>query len=138
MRIVIRNELLPEERKETLLYILAGRREQTFVQTLSSQYCGRLDCSIGELRTVDYLGLFSFRRKTDGLQCHTACHTALVLPSVYPLKETDNDSKIQQDAEGGESSPKKAGDDPSELFDIREYREGDRLTHTGHNSVVRE
>ncbi|HWQ42186.1 MAG TPA: DUF58 domain-containing protein [Desulfosporosinus sp.] len=123
VKLVIRNELLQEEQTETL-FITAGRTGQTVEQVLSSQYCGKLDCCLTELRIYDYLGLFPFRPKTDQRQSRAV----FVLPSLYPLTNIDRGSKVLQDAESDVFSPSKAGDDPSELFDIREYRNGDRLS----------
>lgn len=120
MKLVIRNEFIQEEQRE-MLFMTVGRTGQTVKQTLSSKYCGKLDCSIRELRVYDCLGLFSFRLETDSQKSHVV----FVLPSVYPLMGID--SKTHQDVENNESLQIKAGDDPSEIFDIREYREGDRL-----------
>lgn len=124
VKMVVRNELLPEAETETILFISAGREEQTVEQSLTSKYCGKLDIRIKELRTYDYLGLFSFRRKTnDRLR-----HTVFVFPALYPLRAMDADSKIAVNISGNESSQGKAGDDPSEIFDIRDYKSGDYLT----------
>lgn len=125
VKMVVRNQLLPEAQTETILFLSAGRKEQTIEQILSSEYCGQLDCRIKELRIVDYLGLFSFRRKTDDRQGKSV----LVYPAVYPLKGMDGDSKVpEEDFASDETLQGKVGDDPSEIADIREYRNGDRLT----------
>ncbi len=123
VKLVIRNELLQEEETE-MFFITAGRTEQTVEQNLSSQYCGKLDFRIKELRIYDCLGLFSFRQKTLQEQ---SC-TVFVLPELFPLIDADRSLKIHEDAVSNEFSPSKAGDDPSELIDIREYRKGDRIS----------
>jgi len=123
VKLAIRNELLQEEQTETL-FITAGPSGQTVEQVLSSPYCGKLDCRISELRIYDYLGLVSFRKKT----AQGESLVVFVLPSVYPLTSLAGGSKIHQDTESDEFSPSKAGDDPGEIFAIREYRNGDLLT----------
>jgi hypothetical protein len=124
VNMAVQNELLPEAKTETFLFLSAGRKEQIIEHDLSSLYSGKLDCRIKELRIYDYLGLFSFRRKPNDQQGHTV----FVFPAAFPLKDMDKDSKIAQDIAGDETSPGKAGDDPSELFDVREYKDGDSLT----------
>lgn len=119
--LTIRNELLQEELR-SVFFVTAGYKEQTMEQTLSSKYCGKLDCRIKELRVYDYLGLLSFRKKIDNIK---NC-VVFVLPSIYPLMRVD--VELRQHVENSESLQVKTGDDPSEIFDIREYREGDRLT----------
>lgn len=121
VELTIRNELTQEE-LSSMFFITAGYKRQTIKQTLSSKYCGKLDCRIRELRIYDCLGLFSFRRKTDNRKSYTV----FVLPFVYPLMGMD--SKNHQSVEHNKSLQIKIGDDPSEIFDIREYRDGDRLS----------
>lgn len=123
VKLAIGNVLLEEEQTETL-FITAGPSGQTVEQVLSSQYCGKLDCRISELRIYDYLGLVSFRKKIAQVESRVV----FVLPSVYPLTKLAVGLKIHQDTESDEFSPSKAGDDPGEIFDIREYRNGDPLT----------
>jgi hypothetical protein len=120
VELVIRNELLQEEIRSTF-FITTGYRIQTVEQTLSSKYCGKLDCHIKELRIYDYLGLLSFHKKADDRK---SC--VFVLPFVYPLMQVD--MKINQYVENNESLQVRTGDNPSEIFDIREYRDGDRLS----------
>lgn len=123
VKLVIRNDLLQEERIE-ILFLTAGRTGLTVEQKLTSKYCGKLTCRIDELRTYDYLGLFSFRQKTSA---HQKCDV-LILPSVFQLGDIHRDAKTYQDVESDTYSRIKAGDDPTEIFDIREYKNGDRLT----------
>lgn len=123
VKLTLRNELLQEEQTETF-FLTAGPSGQTVEQVLSSRYCGKLDCRISELRIYDYLGLVSFRKKS----AQQESRVVFVLPSVYPLTNLAGGAKIHQDTERDEFSPSKAGDDPGEIFAIREYRKGDPLT----------
>lgn len=120
VKLIIRNELMQEEQTRTI-FITANRFGQTVRQHLSSEYCGTLSCRVAELRIYDALGLFSFRKKSEP-DCFVA-----VLPSVYPLMPIDH-PVICQHVQNDMSLRGLQGDDPSELLDIREYREGDRLT----------
>lgn len=52
----------------------------------------------------------------------------IVVPKVYPVtSEWEYDENLY-DGEGERYSETKPGDDPSEIFDIRDYQEGDRLS----------
>jgi len=123
VKLTLSNELLEEEQTETFL-LTAGRMEEFVEQVLTSQYCGKLECRISELRLYDYLGLFSLRKKTGQLEHRVV----LIQPSVYPLPDITWGAKIHLNSESDEFSSDKAGDDPGEIFDLREYRSGDRLT----------
>ncbi|MEL7648114.1 MAG: DUF58 domain-containing protein [Sedimentibacter sp.] len=116
--LTIRNELLQQE-QERLFFITAGHSKETVEQVISSKYCGMLRCSIAELRIYDALGLFSFRKNID------SSYFVAVLPSVYPLMAIS--SAVLQDIDNNITSRTMKGNDPSEIMDVREYRDGDRL-----------
>lgn len=117
VKLIIRNELLQQEQTRTF-FITASHSGQTVEQIISSQYCGMLSCSIAELRIYDALGLFSFRKKSE------SSYFIAVLPSIYPLRAIN--STILQDVLNNVPSIIMKGNDPSEIIDIREYREGDQ------------
>lgn len=118
VKLTIRNESLQQEQTRTF-FITANDSGQTVEQVISSQYCGMLSCSIAELRIYDALGLFSFSKKTE------SNYFIVVLPSVYPLMAIN--SAFLQDLQNNSPSRIMKGNDPSEIIDIREYRDGDRL-----------
>ena len=117
VRLTILNELLNQKQTQTF-FMTASHSGQTVEQNVSSQYCGVLSCYIAELRIYDALGLFSFRKKVE------SNYFIVVLPSVYPLMAIN--STILQNVQSNISSRFIKGNDPSELMDIREYRDGDR------------
>lgn len=118
VKLNIQNELLQQEQTR-LFFITAGHSGQTVEQVISSKYCGMLKCSIAELKIYDALGLFSFLKKAE------SSYLVAVLPSVYPLMAIN--SAILQDIQNNITSRTMKGNDPSEIMDVREYREGDRL-----------
>ncbi len=102
-------------------YVTVDRRSTTTVAcNLISEHAGNLSISITRVRIFDYLKLFSLRKSNLNLV------KVAVLPRYYELTENylENSSKMQ--VESDSFSTYKAGDDPSEVFGIREYREGDR------------
>jgi hypothetical protein len=116
--LTIRNELLQQE--QTRLFNITARKfGHTVEQSISSKYCGMLKCSIAELKIFDALGLFSFQKNIE------PCYFVAVLPSAYPLMAIN--SAVLQDIENNITSRTMKGNDPSEIMDFREYRDGDRL-----------
>lgn len=87
---------------------------------LVSQHVGNLKISIPRVRVYDYLKLFSLKKKKKGEIL------IAVLPIYYELTDTFMDYSSRMQVESDYFSSVKKGDDPSEVFAIREYREGDR------------
>jgi hypothetical protein len=96
------------------------RSTTTVTCNLVSEHTGNLKISLSKVRIFDYLKLFSLRERSLG-EIKVA-----VLPIYYELTEDylENGSKMQ--VESDNFSAIKSGDDPSEVFAIRQYREGDR------------
>lgn len=118
VKLSIRNELLQQEQIRTF-FMTASHSGRTVEEVISSEYCGMLRCSIAELRIYDALGLFSFHKKAE------SSYLVSVLPSVYPLMAIN--SAVLQDIQDNMTSRTMKGNDPSEIMDVREYRDGDRL-----------
>jgi len=90
----------------------------TLVLNLSSSYAGNVLIKLKGYRIYDYIKLFSIRRKLgDSLK-------VAVLPRYYELETAAVHNHIS--VESDNHSPNRSGDDPSEVYGIREYREGDR------------
>ena len=90
------------------------------VLCLNSPHCGRLLISARQLRIRDPLGLFQQRKKLGSEA------SILIMPNTFePMIELQ--SPDFPDMESDDYSMTSPGDDPSELFDIRDYREGDSL-----------
>lgn len=88
--------------------------------TLECPRCGKLSVDVMQVQVYDLLGIF--RKK-----CAVGAHASmLVLPNTFEPK-VDLSVPDMPDIESDEYSAIRPGDDPSELFGIREYREGDLL-----------
>jgi uncharacterized protein (DUF58 family) len=99
---------------------LDSRTSSSVVCNLLSDYAGNIEINLGSFKIYDYLKLFSMRKKLKNSL------KAAVLPQYYELeRETASQKRIRIN-ESDNHSPYKSGDDPSEVFAIREYREGDR------------
>ncbi|MGI6255882.1 MAG: DUF58 domain-containing protein [Acutalibacter sp.] len=119
-RLTVENTFTGQRQRESFTFT-AGPRRQVFQHQLTSRTCGVVRCRLGALRVCDYLGLFSLPvGKPKEL-------SAIFWPTVHPLELEVRESLIP-DSEGERYSQKKPGDDPTELFALRDWREGDRLS----------
>ncbi len=80
--------------------------------------CGMITAKIASVKIYDYLGLTSHRKKID------AQANFMKFPVRYPLGDEKSSGMREMDSET--YSKRKSGDDPSEIFEIREFRDGDR------------
>ena len=119
-RLTVENTFTGQRQRESFTFT-AGPRRQVFQHQLTSRTCGVVRCRMGSLRVCDYLGLFRLPvGKPQEL-------SAIFWPAVHPLELEVRESLIP-DSEGERYSQKKPGDDPTELFALRDWREGDRLS----------
>jgi len=98
---------------------LDSRADSTVVCKLYSCHAGNVEICLESYKVYDFLRLFSIRKKQG------AIITTAVLPYYYELDMDNTMQKIPMN-ESDKYSPNKSGDDPSEVYEIREYREGDR------------
>ncbi|MBB2181494.1 DUF58 domain-containing protein [Lachnospiraceae bacterium MD1] len=98
-----------------------GRTGTSVSSKIYSDFAGNIEITLKKIRIYDYIKLFSVRRKN--------CEKGIVavLPSYYELMGNNFTLKNNTIVESDHYSTVKSGDDPSEVFAIREYKEGDRL-----------
>ena len=85
------------------------------------KYCGAVHVCIDRVRVYDFLGIF-YR----SVKCRRRAQVK-VMPEfkLMPLEITRRTREFQADAQ--EFSQERRGDDPSEIYQVREYRERDPL-----------
>ena len=121
VQLLTHNTLTGETQEETFTFT-ASRRPMQVMHRLSSPHCGQILCQLRKLRVCDYMGIFSFPLPLS--RC--PAYRVTVYPAVYHPKLSVEQVFLAN--EGSETySQTKSGDDPSELFDLREYREGDKI-----------
>ena len=103
-----------------LLFPVQALNTQRITFHLSSRYCGILKIRSAYIEIYDPLKIFKFRTaKNIGTEI-------AVMPEIHEV----NGAISYLDREIDESSAfseNKAGDDPSEIFDLRDYINGDKL-----------
>jgi len=115
-----KNAYSPKLYKKDFTVSLDRRTKTSVICNILSDYTGNLEIYIKGIRIYDYLKLFSLRKKLMG-EVKVA-----VLPCFYEISQNYMTNRNRQMVESDYYSTIKGGDDPSEVFTIREYREGDR------------
>lgn len=97
-------------------------------QVLTMKYMyghyGSLSLEITKIKILDILKLIRFRVRPRGCLLSTRI---LVYPNLIPLDNTINDYS-ELGLESDTFSKSKKGDDPSEIFNLHEYIEGDKMS----------
>lgn len=86
---------------------------------LTSDYCGILNVSIKSMHIFDFIKLFSCTVKPKK-NCEIT-----VLPEIDPVNSSESFSVINAE-ESDIFSKHKSGDDPSEIFALKSYAQGDK------------
>ncbi len=120
--LTVENTLTGESQRERFVFT-AGRKPLVITHQLTSPSCGQVVCRLSQGWVCDYMGLFCLplRISRSAQQC------VLFFPAVYHPSLLAEQTSIP-DGEGERYSQAKPGNDPSELFSLRKYREGDRLS----------
>ncbi|MEY8427293.1 DUF58 domain-containing protein [Lachnospiraceae bacterium 46-15] len=100
---------------------IPARKKSTAFCLASAGHCGRYYFHGARGKVFDYLGLFS--RK---IPC-TEDAFINVLPGFYQMEIEVSGQTRNFPVDGNEYDPHRSGDDPSEIFQIREFRDGDTL-----------
>lgn len=119
--ILYKNKIGIGQNRQWICTYVDGNCDAHITVYVESRYCGLVQIHADKVWTGGYFHLFSFRKKCDYTM------EIPVFPHLYLLNIEIN-SKIRDFI--GESdvySKHKSGDDPSEVFDVRSYRPGDRM-----------
>ena len=146
IELTLHNHTLQLTETETLK-LNVGRKASIVTQDLSSPVCGKLSATTGNATVLDPLGLWRFplplaeRRDPRNHRNPQTTHnphdpqatqgpnSVLVMPtlaSVLPIIEPK--LRAHRDAENDGTLPVVKGDDPSELFELRDYQPGDKIS----------
>lgn len=122
VRICTRNTFTGDISKD-YIYISPSVETHNIDMIFNSANSGSLLFEIDEIKVYDFLVLFHIKKKVSD-------EDRFCRLTILPLgKEMEAPSSIDSgiEDESNEYSKKLAGDDPSEIYDIREYRDGDKL-----------
>ncbi len=99
---------------------IQARNSQRMTFQLSSKYCGALIIKTAYVCIFDPLRIFSFKISKD------LAAEMYVLPEIHEIGGSVSETESVSD-DSIRFSDVKPGDDPSEVFDLRQYSAGDKL-----------
>lgn len=128
----------PLTEKYSVAVPVSQRTKESITLSFTPEHCGYVDISLKNARICDMLGLTSLFKKTRYTDRIT------VLPAIFPFNP-DMEKSFAYSSDSDIFSSVKPGDDPSEIFQLREYRSGDsmnrihwKLSSRGESFIVKE
>ncbi len=119
-RLKLENRLTGELSERLVSVALPPFCSKKVFLSIGSRHCGQILLTTGRVRATDFFGLFSFPVAVKGRAITT------VLPDTFALRLHTGFLNLALE-ESEEYDPVRAGEDVSEVHQIREYREGDAL-----------
>ncbi len=117
--------------KEKFQIALAGEERRTEEVYLTPKHCGRIELSVNRVWVYDPMKLF--RVKGVWKKQAYACN---VYPAGHAVAWLPEERQSVYDMESDRYSTERPGDDPAEVFGVREYRPGDKLNRVHWNLTV--
>lgn len=113
----VENKYTNETQFRKIKGIAFGKKQEITVK-IKSEHCGHLKIYIKKAKAFDYLKIFG-KSVNNGEICDV-----IVLPNIIEIEGTMVTMPTFDD-EGNQYSKTKSGDDPSEIFNIRQFKDGD-------------
>ena len=111
-----------ESAEDIVQFPLGPMRAHSMQPSVKMSYCGRVDLLVRRVQVIDTLGLFALN--VPAKNGSTPIGSVYVLPELQSRSiQTDEAADLGLDS--ATYSTEKAGGDPSEIFQLRDYREGD-------------
>ena len=106
---------------EYINFPINSKERESITFKIKSKYCGKLIIEAESLKIYDYLTISSVKKKLLNKS-----KEIIILPNIYNLSFFNKVLDVNS-LDGENFSKDKSGDDPSEVFNIREYVEGDKI-----------
>lgn len=116
-------QCVEEEMKFILPVLKYGRQDYSF--SIKSDHCGDVEIELVSIKFNDYFELY-YKNKSINKKIKL-----YILPQIGPIDSITVSRRNIIDVDGEKYSEVKSGDDPSQVFDFREYHPGDKL-HSVH------
>lgn len=114
-----RNAFAEKAEKKRILSFADAKSSQRVQCSFLAKHFGKIEVYSESIKIYDYFRIFSVSKK---INCYCA---SLVLPDIHAMAV--NEKAFDEGGEESELfSQEKAGEDPTEVFSIREYQEGDK------------
>lgn len=112
------------------------KSSQTLTFNINSKHCGIVKLEITKVKIFDILRLFKTKLRPSEIKTQNN-NLVTVLPELLYLNN-EIISYSYDNSDDNVYSKTKKGDDPSEIFDIREYAEGDKLNRIHWNLTAKQ
>lgn len=122
VRVTVSNALDGEKESYDVNLRAPAKTQVTVPFTFSSTYCGVITVSFDKVVVYDYLRLFQRKKKLSMKQ------ECIVMPHLLDLQVSVTDACRTYDSDSEEYDKHNAGDDPAEIYQIREFRQGDKMS----------
>ena len=113
-------ERYTEDIAESVQFPLGPMRTFSIQPSIKMAYCGRVDLKIRRVSVIDMLGLFALAVP----ERQAAGGSIYILPELQ-VRSIQTDEAADLGLDSATYSTNKSGGDPSEIFQLRDYREGD-------------
>lgn len=120
-KIKIQNRFYQPEKEVIFQGMADGRGTTRLTTAITSSQCGPVALWVEQAKVWDLFHLFGKKIRTVGKE------ELSVLPEYYAALIEIAPQIREQLIDSEEYDEKRPGDDPSQIFQIREYREGDRM-----------
>lgn len=116
-----------ESMKNTISVSLGGLSRERAILRIPAQYCGPITVTARGYYVFDPVHITFFYKRVKKRDENKARCRFYVVPKLHEVPVKIPVPRISEAEESTMYSKVKKGDDPSEIFDIREYQEGDKI-----------
>lgn len=109
-----------QKRIRKSVYVSAKKRGQLETH-IPAKYCGKIEVSISKMRIFDYWGFISVQKK-----CREK-YEITIMPKPFPVELVISNRTRWFPVDGESYAQDRSGDDTAEIYEVREYRAGDRI-----------
>lgn len=103
------------------------KESQRMTLNFSSYHYGCVEIKVEKCKVCDIFKLFKTKVKLSKINTLKNVTSYTIIPEIVPI-EASVTNYGDMGIESNEYSPTQKGDDPSEIFDIREYTDGDKIS----------
>lgn len=122
VRVIVSNCLDGEKESYDLNLRAPAKTKLTVPFSFRSTYCGVVTVQFEQVMVYDYLRLFQRRvRHSQSAEC-------IIMPHLLDLQVKVTDRCRSYDSDSEEYDKNRPGDDPAEIYQIREFRQGDKMS----------
>lgn len=107
--------------KNSFKVYVDGRKNVTVDSRIIAEYCGKLEFRVLKIKVYDCWGFFSASGKRWESQ------SFIVMPKPFPVNLTVSSKTKWFPIDGESYARDRGGDDSAEIYEVREYRAGDRM-----------